>query len=111
VVGERFSAIRQKGKRTVTGPFRLAKGLVLERFGDQAVVFNPEGPRFLVINRASADLLFICKRAMGRRDFDKADLAAVVRSQFSLTAEQAAREAVRFLSNWKKAGIFIPSVY
>lgn len=80
---------------------------MVERFGDEALVFLAESDRWVRLNRTATELLESIQ-ADGAPRLTAGEVASRLRRQYDLEAGYAAEIAAHMLEDWSRAGIVRP---
>jgi hypothetical protein len=87
---------------------RLAPDAFLESFGPSAVILLAERDRWLVVNRAAAELFAEIRRAFDGAPFTPAELASLLRAAYRLGPAEASGKARALFDDWSRRGILAP---
>lgn len=87
---------------------RLAKDLLIERFGDRALILLAKEDRFLTVNQAAAETVALMREEFGASGFGCLHLASVLERYYQLDSLEADSEASSLIEEWCKQGILVP---
>ena len=92
---------------TPSSIYRLAPGLAIESFEDEALVLLAMQDRFVRVNRAAGELLVLMQSTLEDRDFSVAELAFLLGEHYDLTPPSAQEQAHVIIALWQEHGILI----
>ncbi len=85
----------------------LTEGLLVEPFGELALVLIPEHERFVTVDRATEQVLWLLTEELGHRRFTPPDVASLLVAHYELSAAEAMPNAVRMLGEWLEHGLVV----
>jgi hypothetical protein len=99
------SQTRQPEEPAFSTAYRLSPDVVLEWFGDEALILLADRDVFIRVNRPAGDLLTLMQNAFGGRAFSPRELAELFASHFDLSEDDAAAKSGQLLESWSVHGI------
>ena len=78
--------------------YRLSPDLVIEYFGEEAIILLTEQDILITVNSASARLLEFIRETFAERDFSRDELVLFLRERYDITDSAACKEARRLLT-------------
>jgi hypothetical protein len=91
------------------GGVRFAPDMVLERFGNQALILLAWHDRMLTIDQAAIDIVELVQAELKEAHWTTKDLADLLDRHYELTAQEADVEADSLVDAWLEQGILAPS--
>ena len=89
--------------------YRLSPDLVIEYFGEEAIILLTEQDILVTVNAAAAHLLELIRETFVERDFSLDELALFLRKRYDIMGTSACKEAQRLLSFALRQGMVFPA--
>jgi len=97
------------GERLAMDGVRFAPDMVLERFGNQALILLAWHDRMLTVDQAAMDIVELGGAELKEAYWTTKDLADLLARHYELTAQEADLEADSLVDAWLEQGILVPS--
>ena len=96
-------------KRLASYRVRLAPDLVLECFGNQALILLAWQDRMLTVDRAAIDIVELVHTELEEACWTTKDFADLLARHYDLTGQEADLEAGSLVAAWLEQGMLVPA--